>query len=84
MKVKPRLVDYSLFKKSKVPKIKVIQNSLLEPNKDNSLIINFIGILILCIGGLYLYNRLIERENIELKKQNTIIGFHQYVNEKII
>ena len=30
---KPKLVDYSLFKKSKVPKIKVIKNSLLEPNK---------------------------------------------------
>tara|TARA_Y100000817_G_scaffold97925_1_gene76338 strand:- start:3170 stop:3412 length:243 start_codon:yes stop_codon:yes gene_type:complete len=77
---KPKLVDYSLFQKPKIigrAKIK-INNKI-----DNTLIINFIGFLILCIGGIYLYQRLNEKKLNELKKQNTIIGFHQYVKEKI-
>ena len=79
---KPKLVDYSLFKK---PKPKVIQKPIhLRINKnDNSLIINFISILCLCIGSIILYYRLIERKTKDLKKQNTIISFHQYVKENI-
>ena len=50
---------------------------------DNSLMINFVGFLILCIGGLCIYQRYIEREKTELETQNTIIGFHEYVKENI-
>ena len=79
---KPKLVDYSLFEK---PKSKKIPKPIhLQINKnDNSLIINFIGFLILCIGCIILYYRLIENKTKNLKKQNTIIGFHQYVKENI-
>ena len=79
---KPKLVDYSLFQK---PKIKIIGRAKIKINNkiDNTLIINFIGFLILCIGGIYLYQRLNEKKLNELKKQNTIIGFHQYDKEKI-
>ena len=79
---KPKLIDYSLFQK---PKIKIIGRPKIKINNkiDNSLIINYIGFIILCIGGIYLYQRLSEKNLNELKKQNTIIGFHQYVKEKI-
>ena len=79
MKKEPKLVDYSLFQK---PKIKRVQ-SLNIPRKDNSLIINLICLLIICIGGLFLYQRLIKKEEKELERQNIIIGFNQYVKEKI-
>ena len=45
--------------------------------------INIVGLLILCIGGICLYQRLKDREETELEKQNMIIGFHQYVKENI-
>ena len=79
---KPKLVDYSLFEK---PKVKIIPKPIhLKINKnDNSLIINFISILILCIGIIILYYRLIENKTKDLEKQNTIISFHQYVKENI-
>ena len=79
---KPKLVDYSLFEK---PKPKIIPKPIhLKINKnDNSLIINFISILCLCIGSIILYYRLIERKTKDLKKQNTIISFHQYVKDNI-
>ena len=84
MKEEPRLVDYSLFQKSKVNIIKSVKIPVSIPKKsDNSLIINCIGLLILCIGGLCLYQRLTEKDKNELEKQNIIIGFHQYVKEKI-
>tara|TARA_Y100001970_G_scaffold219682_1_gene269600 strand:+ start:709 stop:954 length:246 start_codon:yes stop_codon:yes gene_type:complete len=80
MNDKPKLVDYSLIHK----KPKVIQKPKIEiKNINNSFIINFIGFLILCIGGLVLYLRLIKKETNELDKQNIIIGFHQYVKDNI-
>ena len=85
MNRKPRLVDYSLFHEKK-PKIKLkeIKKPVLESKpSNNSFMINCIGLLILCIGGLLMYQRLIDREKDELEKQNTIIGFHQYVKENI-
>ena len=84
MYAKPRLVDPTWFDKPK-PKLKVIKKPELSIPKlsDNSLMINIIGLLILCIGGLCLYHRLINREQNELETQNTIIGFHEYVKENI-
>jgi hypothetical protein len=83
MHTKPRLVDPAWFDKPK-PKLKVMKKSELSiKSSDNSLMINLVGFLILCIGGLCIYQRYIEREKTELETQNTIIGFHEYVKENI-
>ena len=80
MKRKPNLVDHSLFKKPAAPPPKIIKPiKLKETQSNNSLLINIIGFLILLIGGLFMYERLINRNKRELEKQNTILGFHQYV-----
>ena len=77
MKELPRLVDYSLFSKPKIAK-------RIIPNKtDNSFLLNLIGIAILFIGLLCLYNRLAEKSQTELNKQNTVLGFHEYVKSNI-
>ena len=83
MYAKPRLVDPAWFDKPK-PKLKIMKKPGLSIKpSDNSLMINFVGFLILCIGGLCIYQRYIEREKMELETQNTIIGFHEYVKENI-
>tara|TARA_B100001093_G_scaffold382525_1_gene368093 strand:+ start:363 stop:623 length:261 start_codon:yes stop_codon:yes gene_type:complete len=85
MNNKPRLVDYSLFEVKK-PKLKIKPKKPIMVNNDNnsnSIWVNVIGLLILCIGGICLYQRLRDREEKELEKQNMIIGFHQYVKENI-
>ena len=84
MHIKPRLVDPAWFDKPK-PKLNIIKKPDLSIPKlsNNSLMINIIGLLILCIGGLCIYQRYIEREQTELETQNTIIGFHEYVKENI-
>lgn len=82
MNTNPKLVDYSLFQKPVKIK-KIIKKPFLPTKNDNSLLINIVGFLILCIGGLCIYHRYIERENKELEKQNIILGFHQYVKENI-
>jgi len=88
MKIKPKLVDYSLLKSSKSPPKPKLKPKLLkkvESSKSNdiSFYVNVFGILVLIIGGICLYQRLIDRDKDEFEKQNTIIGFHQYVNENI-
>ena len=83
MYAKPRLVDPAWFDKPK-PKLKIMKKPGLSIKpSDNSLMINLVGFLILCIGGLCIYQRYIEREKTELETQNTIIGFHEYVKENI-
>jgi hypothetical protein len=82
MNTKPQLVDYNLFQKPVAIK-KIIKKPVLPTKSDNSMLINIVGFLILCIGGLCIYQRYIERENKELEKQNIILGFHQYVKENI-
>ena len=85
--IKPKLVDYELFKPKKInlkPKPKIPKHiPKPESSKYNfSFYINCIGILILIIGVLILYDRLTHKQSIELEKQNTILNFHQYVQEK--
>ena len=80
MNTKPKLVDYSLFKK---PVKKIIKKPILTTQNDNSFLINIIGLLILIIGGICIYHRYTEKENKEIEKQNIILGFHQYVKENI-
>ena len=85
MKIKPKLVDYSLFLKPKPKIIKPVPKKIVVPSSSNniSFLVNIVGLLVLIIGGLCLYERLKDREQKELEKQNTIVGFHQYVKEKI-
>ena len=89
MKIKPKLVDYSLLKPKTPPKPKLKPKPKLlkkvEPSKSNdiSFYINVFGILVLIIGGLCLYQRLVDRDKDELEKQNTILGFHHYVQQNV-
>ena len=77
---KPKLVDYELLKpKKKIPKL--ISES--ESKGNISFYINCIGILILIIGSIILYQRLKDKQLIEHEKQNTILSFHQYVQGKL-
>jgi hypothetical protein len=81
MNTKPKLVDYSLIQG---PIKRVVKPTSSSPTKgDNSLLINLIGIMILCIGGIIIYQRYVEKETKEIEKQNVILGFHQYVKENI-
>jgi len=77
MKELPRLVDYSLFTKPKIA-TRIIPNQV-----DNSFQLNLIGMFILVIGILCLYNRLRDKSETELNKQNTLLGFHEYVKSNI-
>ena len=81
--MEPKLVDYSLIKKpEKIIKVnKKIINTIKK--NDNSLIINFLVILIIGIGLLLMYQRLVDKDKKEIEKQYLILGFHQYVNDKI-
>jgi len=45
--------------------------------------INCIGFLILCIGGICIYQRYIDRDKKELENLNLIIGLNEYVKENI-
>lgn len=78
MNTKPKLVDPNWFIKPK-PKIKKIISS----NIDNSLIINIIGLFILIIGGLCIYQRYLDRDNEELKTKNKIIELNEYIKKNI-
>jgi len=84
MNTKPKLVDYNLFKTPIEKSMKkIIKKPRIPTKDDNSMLINIVGFLILCIGGLCIYQRYIEREKKEIEKQNVILGFHQYVKENI-
>jgi len=84
MNTKPKLVDYSLFKKPVEKSMKqIIKKPIIPTKNDNSMLINIVGFLILCIGCLCIYQRYVERDNKEIEKQNVILGFHQYVKENI-
>lgn len=80
-RVKPVLVDHSLFKPiPKIPKmIKKIPQKI-DSKTEISTYINWIGLLILFIFGYILYQRYMDKERTELEKQNTLLMFHQYIN----
>ena len=78
IKIKPNLVDKELFKpKKNIPKIEI--------KDDNSykLYINIIGIIIVIIFSIILYERYKNKEKIEIENQNRLINLHMYVNEKL-
>lgn len=76
---KPKLVDYNLFQIKKP-----IVKKITSPNEYNlNSYINILGILIIVILCLFMYNRFKNKDIIQLEKQNSIIHFHQYVKEKL-
>ena len=78
MNTKPKLVDPNWFQKPKP-----IVKKIIPTNADNSLIINIIGLCILLIGGLCIYQRYLDREKTELETQNNIIELNEYVKRNI-
>ena len=95
IKIKPKLVDpewmYPKKPKTKPPPlmkqihpVKVIKGTdVASPPEDLSFYFNIIGFIILCIGGLCLYNRLSNRDKDELEKQTRILNFNQYVQDNL-
>jgi len=79
MNTKPKLVDPKWFQKPKPKPIKKI----IPTSADNSLIINIIGLCILVIGGLCIYQRYLDKEKTELETQNKIIELNEYVKRNI-
>ena len=86
IKIKPRLVDHALLQGNvPIPRLKpkiVTPNVRITSETPNlSGWFNLIGILILCIAGLIIYNRYTHREQVTIDKTHSILGFTQYVNE---
>jgi H+/gluconate symporter-like permease len=79
MNTKPKLVDPNWFAKPKPKPIKKV----IPTNIDNSLIINIIGLCILLIGGLCIYQRYLDREKTELETKHKIIELNEYVKRNI-
>ena len=78
MNTKPNLVDPNWFAKPK-PKVKQV----IPVNTNNSLIINIIGLCILMIGCLCIYQRYMDRDKSELENHNRIIELNEYVKRNI-
>jgi hypothetical protein len=86
IKIKPRLVDHSLFRTpTSKPSFKPLKPKpqLQLPSEPIRLSFwfNLIGFLILCMGGLIIYNRYANKDKIREDKTHSIIGFTQYVND---
>ena len=80
-RIKPNLVDHSLLNKA-VPVISVISVKT-DPKIEISAYINWIGLAILFIFVYMMYLRYRNKDRTELEKQNTILGFNQYINENL-
>ena len=78
MNTKPKLVDPKWFVKPK-PRVKIV----IPTNTNNSLIINVIGLCILMIGCLCIYQRYIDRDKSELENHTRIIELNEYVKRNI-
>jgi len=78
----PHLVDYSLFS-SPAPKVIKRPITMALRVANNSLLINVIGFLIIFLSALFMYQRMMSREEKAIEHQNSIIGFHQYVKDNI-
>ena len=88
VKIKPKLVDPQWFSSSSPPKPKPIlikmQPKSIDANVANfSFYYNLIAILILIGAGYLLYNRYLNKANIDEKKNYEIGKFHRYVTENI-
>ena len=78
MNTKPKLVDPKWFAKPP-PRVKIV----IPTNTNNSLIINVIGLCILMIGCLCIYQRYIDRDKSELENHTRIIELNEYVKRNI-
>jgi hypothetical protein len=78
MNTKPKLVDPKWFVVAK-PRVKIV----IPTNTNNSLIINIIGLCILMIGCLCIYQRYIDRDKSELENHTRIIELNEYVKRNI-
>lgn len=87
IKIKPRLVDHSLFRtKAPIPPLTLtrVKTPLKVPESSSlSSLFNLFGLLVLVIGALYLYQRYTDRDQDEFERQHTILGFSQYVENAL-
>ena len=94
IKIRPHLVDHSLLKpvpssslaKKSSEALVIRRNPAIQQSiatKDNSMILNLIGLVILCIIGYIMYNRYLNRDTMETQKRHSIIGFNHYVTKKL-
>ena len=87
IKIKPRLVDHALLHKPIPIRTKpiAIKKPTIVPESggDYSGIFNLIGLLILCIVGLIMYQRWNNRDKMEMDKVHSIIGLNQYVKDSL-
>ena len=85
IKIKPRLVDHSLFVKpvrALKPVPKPVIKELHKNASDLSFYYNLIAILVLGIVGFLLYQRYIRKDEENIKSQHAILTFDQYVREQ--
>jgi hypothetical protein len=90
IKIKPQLVDHSLLR-TKPPARPLANTKVKTPLKEPSVpessslssLFNLFGLLVLVIGGLYLYQRYTDRDQDEFERQHTILGFSQYVENAL-
>lgn len=85
IKIKPRLVDHSLFAKpvrALKPVPKPVIKELHKKSGDLSFYYNLIAILVLGIVGFLLYQRYIRKDEENIKSQHAILTFDQYVREQ--
>ena len=84
--MKPKLIDYSLFKKKVLEEVKIIP----EPkpklttinNKNNfSFLLNIIIILIIFIGSYLLYQRFLKKEDTKKNYNNNIKNLYNTINK---
>lgn len=89
IKIKPQLVDHLLLH-SKVPvhpltitQVKLPKDLRVSESSSLSPLFNMVGLLVLVIGTLYLYQRYTDREKDEYERQHTILEFSQYVENAL-
>jgi len=90
IKIKPRLVDHSLISSLQTSKVVVkpivvnkVRPTKIDIKSEYSFLYNVIGLLLLGIGVLYMYQRYNDRDETEMEKNQTILGFNQYVTESL-
>mgnify|MGYP006124955591 CR=1 FL=1 len=77
IKIKPNLVDKNLL--NPIKKIEVV---VVNTTSNFNFYSNLIGIMVVIIFGMILYQRYINKEKIEIENQNRLINLHMYVNGK--
>lgn len=84
--MKPKLIDYSLFKKKVIEEVKIIPESKPKlttiNNKNNfSFLLNIIIILIIFIGSYLLYQRFLQKADTKRNYNNNIKNLYNTINK---